>query len=166
MLKIFVKQSIIDYTKQLVQNNNFGNRGKFDGDKRKQFVGMLAENIIRDYLGDNLAEGKGFDGGWDVIYKNQKADVKCMERKVEPRLDYVNNVVASQFNYESSLYIFTSLNTKNKTFTVCGWIDKQKFKENANFYKEGEKRYRSNNTYFKAESDLWEIENKHLYTFE
>lgn len=38
--------------------------------------------------------------------------------------------------------------------------------EYTKFYREKTKRFRDNGTFFEAEADLWEIENKYLYTFE
>ena len=166
MINIPLSQDIIDYSDKLVKENDFGQRGKFDGTPRQQFIGVLAENTVRDYLGFELIKPNGFDGGWDVEYKDHKADIKCMERSVEPRMYYVNNVVGKQIDYDATAFIFTSLNTKLKSFTVCGWIDKEMFKQKASFYKEGSQRYRSNNTSFTCEEDLYEIENKHLYNFE
>jgi hypothetical protein len=168
MINISLKKNIIDYSKKLVQENNFGQRGRFDGNKNKQFVGVLAENVLRDYFGYELIKPKGFDDGWDIIYKNYKTDIKCMERIKDPKIHYVNNLLATQINYKSTAYIFTSLNTKLKlpilySFTVCGWIDKETFKEKASFYKKGTLRTRDDGTSLLIEEDLYEIQNKDLY---
>jgi hypothetical protein len=162
MKSFLIKEDLIDYTKELIANNNFGNRGFFDGSTRNQFIGILGENCIRDYLGVSLLTADGFDGGYDIEWNDYKLDVKTMERKVEPREDFVNNVFDVQMKFQSDGFVFCSINTKTKNITICGWTTKSNLKEKGNFYPVGTKRYRTDGSYFTLLADTWEIENRYL----
>lgn len=166
MINIKLKKNIIEYTKDIVEQYDFGQRGRYDGTKLNQYFGILAENTVRDYVGVDLIEPKGFDGGWDIMYKGYKSDIKTMNRKVYPKPHYVNNFLDVQRNHNSEAFIFTSLHLEHAVLTICGWITKKEFLNTAKFYSEKTKRFRDDGTFFEAEADLWEIENKYLYTFE
>lgn len=164
MFNIKLKQSIIDYSKELVNNNNFGQRSYDNGNKKEQLIGMVSENTIRDYLGYEMAEGKGFDGGYDIMYKEFKTDIKSMTRKVEPKPYYINNLFDAQIKNNAEAYIFASLNTNNKILTICGWITKQEFLNKAIFYPKGTERKRGSETFI-LRANNWEIENRQLNSF-
>lgn len=164
MIVIELKKSIIDYSKQLIEEINFGQRAYDNGNKKEQFIGILSENTIRDYLGYELAEGNGYDGGFDIMYNDMKTDIKSMSRKVDPKPYYVNNIFDAQIKHQSEAYIFSSLNIVNKTLSVCGWITKKEFINKATFYPKGTERTRGKDK-FTLRADNWEIENKHLYSF-
>ena len=166
MIILPVKRELFDYSKNLIKENNYGRRGKHDGSKKDQLIGILAENMVRQYLGHRLVQPNNefFDGGWDIIYKGLRADVKSMNRKVDTKPYYVNNVYDVQLNHNSEAYIFTSLNTKKSNLSICGWVTKKQFVERAKFYKKGTMRERGNGP-FPLEADNWEIENKDLNEF-
>ena len=108
-----------------LQSNNIANRGEFDGDKQKQLVGLIGEFEVHNYLLGYYPEfKKGFDGGVDIIYKDKTIDVKTMGRNVDCQMHYVNNFVASQLKYDCDVIIFVSVNKKDNTFSICGWIEK------------------------------------------
>lgn len=166
MIDILIKNNIIDYSKRLIKEINFGNRGFADGNKRQQYIGIVGENVIRDYLGIKLIEFKNeFDGGYDINWNTYKADVKTMERKVKPTLEYVNNVLDTQMNYQANAFIFCSINSKTKILTICGWITKDEFKKYGDYYPIGSIRKRNDNTSFELHSGNWEIKNKYLHKF-
>ena len=50
MIRLKITDEQIEYATYLVNNCNYGRRGKFDGDKSKQLVGMLAQTVLADYL--------------------------------------------------------------------------------------------------------------------
>ena len=50
MIRLKITNEQIEYATYLVNNCNYGRRGKFDGDKSKQLVGMLAQTVLADYL--------------------------------------------------------------------------------------------------------------------
>ena len=165
MIKILLKQNIVDYSIDIVKKYNFGMRGFEDGSKNEQLIGIISENTVREYLGYDLIKPIGFDGGYDILYNNMKMDIKSMNRNVDPKPNYINNVFDVQIKNESDGYIFTSLNKKNKSLTICGWITKTEFLEKATLYRKGTIRKRGKEQ-FKLRADNWEIQNKQLYTFE
>lgn len=166
MIDIPIKENIIIHSKELIKKINYGNRGFADGNKRQQYIGIIGENTVRNYLGLELMKFKNeFDGGYDIKWNGFKADVKCMERKVKPKDHYVNNVLDTQMNYQANAFIFCSINSKTKILTICGWITKKKFKELANYYPKGSTRKRNDNTTFELHSGNWEIKNENLYKF-
>lgn len=164
MIQIHLKQSIIDYSKELVKNNNFGQRSYDNGSEKEQLIGIVSENTIRDYLGYELIEAKGFDGGYDIMYKGMRTDIKSMTRKVEPKPYYVNNIFDAQIKHNSEAYIFSSLNVLNKILTICGWITKDEFINKATFYPKGTERIRGKDKFI-LRANNWEIENKDLNYF-
>jgi len=167
MIQIPLTQKIVDYSAKLVNENNFGQRGVFDGSKRKQFIGVVAENTIRHYLDIELMKPKGgFDGGWDIIYKGLKTDIKCTDRVSYPKLHFANNIWQEQVKYKNEAYIFSSLHYTDKVLTICGWIDKEDFKKRAVFYKKGTIRKKDNGDTFPCKGDYWEILNSELNNFE
>ena len=101
MIDIKLEKDIIEYTKEIVKNNNFGQRGIYDGTILNQYYGVLAENTVRNYMGVDLIMPKGFDGGWDVIYKGFKSDIKTMNRKSYPKPYYVNNFLDWDRDWET-----------------------------------------------------------------
>ena len=139
MIRLKITDEQIEYATYLVNNCNYGRRGKFDGDKSKQLVGMLAQTVLADYLKQPRPDtSEGFDGGYDYIINNKKVDVKCMARKgymignYVHNLgymigNYVHNLIAYQKNYNVDYYIFTSLNTTTNELEVCGVINKERF---------------------------------------
>ena len=76
MIRIQITKEQIEYATQLVNQCNFGNRGRFDGDKSKQLVGMLAQTVLADYIRQpRPLPSVGFDGGYDYIINGKKVDV-------------------------------------------------------------------------------------------
>lgn len=165
MINLKLDNDIIEYSKTLVKENNFGQRGYDDGNKKEQLVGIISENTVKKYLGLNLINPKGYDGGYDLIYNKMFTDIKSMTRTVYPKDYYVNNLFDAQLNYKAEAFIFTSLNVTEKVLTICGWITKQDFKKKAVFYAKGTERTKGNNK-FKLRADNWEIQNIYLNNFE
>ena len=59
-----------------LQNNTVANRGKFDGTKENQLLGLIGEFEVHNYLlGYYPKFKKGFDGGIDIVYKGKTIDV-------------------------------------------------------------------------------------------
>ena len=165
MKHILLSQDIVDYSVKYSNENNLGNRINNNGSKLEQLVGIISENTIRKHLGyDLMKPNSGFDGGFDIIYKGLKLDIKSMRRKHKPLESYVSNIFDDQKKHNCDGYIFTSLSTEDKTLTICGWINKDDFYKKATLYKKGTKRFRGNDT-FNLRADNWEILNKYLKTF-
>ena len=163
MFSVPLDKNITDHVKWLCKYVNYGQRGEFDGSLRQQMIGLAGQCHVMDMMGFELPKvTHEADGGVDINYNGLTLDVKTMERKVEPKPNYVNNVVGLQSHYKTNAYIFCSLNTQNKMLTVCGWIDKPTFLDLATFTPKGQKRYRSDGSTFEAKADLYELENSSL----
>tara|TARA_R110000751_G_scaffold304723_1_gene420408 strand:+ start:156 stop:707 length:552 start_codon:yes stop_codon:yes gene_type:complete len=162
MLNIKLDEATFLKSVKFHQENNIGMRGHADGSKEEQLTGIIGQNIICLYLGKPFMVAEGFDGGVDITLNDTTIDIKTMGRNVYPKSNYVNNLMASQLKYNVDNYLFCSYHKKDKVLTICGWIDKQGFKDKAEFYKEGMIRTRTNGTALTTKSDLYEIENKDL----
>ena len=81
---------------------------------------------------------------------------------VDPKPHYVNNLIASQLNYDCDYYLFCSLNKRTSVLTVCGYIPTDLFKKVAYFTPEGKKVVRDDGTTFKMKTDNWTISNSDL----
>lgn len=163
MIRLKISNEQIEYARHLVNNCNYGNRGKFDGDKSKQLVGMLAQTVLADYLRQPRPDTSvGFDGGYDYIINGKKVDVKCMSRKGYVIGNYVHNLVAYQKKYDVDYYIFTSLCTATNELEVCGVISKEDFYKMSKFYPEGTTRYKGH-TAFQLQAPIYEIQQYRLH---
>ena len=160
MITLPIHKEQAEYAKYLVATTNFGQRGRFDGSKRNQFVGMLAEVALGDELGFCRPTGGGFDNGIDFVLGDKKYDLKTMERSVASQPHYVNNLVASQTNYDTTHYIFSSLNTKKWELEILGIMEKKDLEKY--FIPKGTTRFRDNKTSFEVKEDMYEIPNKDL----
>jgi len=164
MIDYKVNEEQIKYSWSLVNSYNFGQRGRGDGNKNQQFVGILGQTIISDLLKLNRPNGKtGFDGGYDLIINNKKVDVKTMGRTVPVKQHYVHNFIGYQLKYEVDYLLFLSYNKKNSIMTICGYITKDEFLKKARFYPQGAERTRDDGTSFYSKAPLYEISQKDLY---
>ena len=157
-----IKRSVWNFLK----NNNIGNRGKADGNKSEQYVGLLGETVVKNYLGVDNTFSSGFDGGYDLHYNGMKIDVKTMGRTVNPKPYYVNNFIAYQSDFKCDAYIFCSINKKTSELTICGWVTKDELLDLACLYEEGAIRTRSDGTTFKMKAPTYEIKNSMLKSIE
>jgi hypothetical protein len=158
-INIDLKNKIWEWLKK----NNIANRGEFDGNKENQLVGLIGEYEVHNLLLGYYPEFKNsFDGGIDIIYKNKSIDVKTMGRTVDAKLSYINNFVSSQIKYDCDILVFVSINKKQNTFQICGYINKEDLEIESMFYEKGEKRYRDDGTFFILKTDTYEIYNYNL----
>lgn len=163
MIRLKITNEQIEYATYLVNNCNYGRRGKFDGDKSKQLVGMLAQTVLADYLKQPRPDtSEGFDGGYDYIINGKKVDVKCMSRKGYVIGNYVHNLIAYQKNYDVDYYIFTSLNTTTNELEICGVINKEQFFSKADLFEKGTVRHKGK-TAFTLEAPTYELKQYKLF---
>ena len=163
MIRLKITDEQIEYATYLVNNCNYGRRGKFDGDKSKQLVGMLAQTVLADYLKQPRPDiSVGFDGGYDYIINNKKVDVKCMARKGYVIGNYVHNLIAYQKDFDVDYYMFTSLNTTTNELEVCGVIGKEQFFSMADLFEKGTVRYKGK-TAFTLEAPTYELKQYKLF---
>lgn len=154
-----------DFCRNFLKEGSIAKRDKFNGDYYQQFFGILGQVIISDYLGLERPKNNGFDGGFDLEYNNKKWDVKCVQRKVDPKRYFANNLPGSQAKYSNNGYIFLSYNVQTGIYSVCGWINKEDFFKKAKYFKSGEKRPRDDGTFVKVYTDTYEILNNQLNKF-
>ena len=145
-----------------IKSNNMGNRFDFNGSMEQQYVGLIGENMVRNYLGLPYSFSVGFDGGYDFIFNGNKVDVKTMGRSVDPKSHYVNNFVAYQREFDCDIFYFTSINKKTSTISLCGWIWKKDFILEASYFEKDSTRKRDDGTTFKTQAPLYEISNDKL----
>jgi len=154
------------YAWQQVTDYNFGKRGIFDGKKKQQYAGILAQTVMADNIEYPRPNGKdGFDNGIDFIIHNIKCDLKVTGREYYMKNHYSHNIVASQLSYETEIYILGSVNYKTGIITYCGLIRKDQMKRY--FHPAGTIRTRDDGTTFTykvasydvPQSDLHQIKN-------
>ena len=163
MITVSIDKNIIEHCRAIIDKTNFGQRGKADGNKVEQYIGIVGQSVIMDLLGMPLIEATGGpDGGIDFKYNNKTYDVKTMGRETYPQPHYVNNLIALQANYNVDRYIFCSINKLTVELTICGWINKTEFANSAIFYPEGTVRTRTDGTTFNTKAGLYEIKNSDL----
>jgi len=158
LINIELQKRVIEYSRQLVRQINYGQRGHFDGTKAEQFIGIVAENTVREYYGYDLIKPlKIWDGGFGIGWNGFKVGIKTVIRTVQPKPNYICNFYEVQKKHQSDAFIFTSLNTKKKILTICGWIEKENFFKKAQKFKVGSKRFRSDGTHFTSTTNHFEI---------
>lgn len=162
MIHLPIPQDTIEKAAQLVDHYGFARRRFGNGNRTEQIVGITGELMVRKLFGMDDLEPDGFDGGYDIHFGNRLIDVKTMGRSVEPKPEFVNNLMGVQFHFKATHYIFCSLNKKTRVLTVCGWASKQDIKDKAEFYTEGMSRKRSDGTSFVTKASLYEIKNSVL----
>ena len=165
-IQIPVTQEAIDLCSSWLENHSMAKRGVFDGDKEKQFTGLLGESIFHHYVfGEYPKFVAGFDSGFDIIFKNNRIDVKTMRRNVFVRDYFVNNFTALQLNLKCDVLMFLSYNKKEQVMEICGWIYKSDLDTKSNLFKAGTERKRSDGTSFIIQQDTYEIPNTNLNPF-
>jgi hypothetical protein len=159
-----VPELVIEASKFFVEHNNLGMRpDNSNGTKDQQLVGVIGQNMMAHALGlPFMQPTTTHDGGVDFVIYGKKIDIKTMGRTVTPKIDYVNNLIASQTRFNVDGYVFASLNSNNNVLTICGWLPKETFLWFAKFYKKGTIRERTNGTTFELKADTYEIENEDL----
>jgi len=157
-----IKPEQKQYAWKLVNESNMANRGRFDGDKEKQYTGMLGEVCFADGMGQPRPRpGNGPDNGIDFIIKGIKIDIKTMGRTSYPTLKFVNNLVMEQTAYQTDLYVFASIHKKTGKITFCGCLPKDDLQKSW-IHTRGKVRTRADGTEFALHIDTYEIQNREL----
>ena len=163
MFKLDIDKNIIEHAVYLVERTNYGKRGEADGNKRQQVRGLIGQCVVMDVLGHDLpALSDKHDGGIDMNYNGLTIDIKTMGRNCDPKPDYVNNLIGLQSHFNVDAYIFCSLNRKDVTLTICGWILKKEFLKRALFTPKNGSRQRADGSNFETKADLYELKNNCL----
>jgi hypothetical protein len=161
---INIPDAVIVESIKLSFASKLGNRNDgSDGSESEQLVGIIGQNAVLNALGyDLMQETNHHDGGNDLSLHGMLFDIKTMGRTITPKLEYINNLIASQRNLNADAYIFTSLNKRSLRLTICGWLPKNQTFDRAVLFKKGEIRTRENNTTFAMKADTYEIQNNKL----
>lgn len=161
-----VNPRVLEESQTLASSVNLGRRGDgSDGTPEQQLVGILGQNTINFAIGRKLMQPSSrHDGGVDFELFGLTFDVKTMTRAVDPKLDYVNNLVASQVAFNVDAYLFLSYNRTTHRITVCGWLPKDDFLARAQLYQAGQTRHRDDGTSFEMKANTYEIANSELYS--
>ena len=148
---------------EVLKYKNFGNRSSgFNGNYEKQYTGLIGDLTVHRLLEmdpPNYNEGR-IDT--DILVNDKKIDVKSMLRKHDMRDNWVHNFVGYQKEISSDVLLFVNINRNTKTVQLCGWLDKKKFLDIADFYNKGDLRTRDDGTSFKTYAPLYEIKQEKL----
>ncbi|BCV06289.1 MAG: hypothetical protein CM15mV129_590 [uncultured marine virus] len=163
MIQVPIHDDDRRYAVEVLKTTNFGHRSKgFNGNYEKQYTGLIGELTLHRVLG--LTRPKYTSGRLDsdILINNKKVDIKSMARNVYMQDHYVHNFVAYQKDMPSDILLFISINKKSGVVQICGWLEKEKFLENASFFDQGDKRERDDGTSFVLRAPLYEIEQNKL----
>ena len=163
MIQVPIHDDDRRYAVEILKTTNFGHRSRgFNGDYEKQYTGLIGELTLHRVLG--LTRPKYTSGrlDTDILINNKKVDIKSMARNVYMQDHYVHNFVAYQKDMPSDILLFISINKKSGVVQICGWLEKEKFLENASFFDQGDKRERDDGTSFVLRAPLYEIEQNKL----
>ena len=163
MIQVPIHDDDRRYAVEILKTTNFGHRSKgFNGNYEKQYTGLIGELTLHRVLG--LTRPKYTSGrlDTDILINNKKVDIKSMARNVYMQDHYVHNFVAYQKDMPSDILLFISINKKSGVVQICGWLEKEKFLENASFFDQGDKRERDDGTSFVLRAPLYEIEQNKL----
>ena len=163
MIQVPIHDDDRRYAVEVLKTTNFGHRSKgFNGNYEKQYTGLIGELTLHRVLG--LTKPKYTSGRLDsdILINNKKVDIKSMARNVYMQDHYVHNFVAYQKDMPSDILLFISINKKSGVVQICGWLEKEKFLENASFFDQGDKRERDDGTSFVLRAPMYEIEQNKL----
>lgn len=166
IIQISVPQSLIASIEDYLKDHNLGKRGFEDGTPSKQKVGLIGELLVSNYLLGSYPDLKKrpdvFDGGYDILYRGKKIDVKTMERKTYVRPNFVNNFYILQEGHNADIIIFCSYNFIANVLEICGWLPKNELSKRGIYYEAGTKRIRTDGSFFHFRQSNYEVENKDL----
>ena len=163
MIQVPIHDDDRRYAVEILKTTNFGHRSRgFNGNYEKQYTGLIGELTLHRVLG--LTRPKYTSGRLDsdILINNKKVDIKSMARNVYMQDHYVHNFVAYQKDMPSDILLFISINKKSGVVQICGWLEKEKFLEDASFFNQGDKRERDDGTSFVLRAPLYEIEQNKL----
>lgn len=129
--------------KEAESRYSFGSLNGSITNGESNIYGALGEIVVRDYyLNINNRLVKVIDKptyDYDLIINSKTTDIKTKQTTVTPRPFY--NVSISNFNTKQNCdyYYFVRILKDKGTAYLLGYIEKDKFIENAEFKKKGEK---------------------------
>ena len=169
-IKIQIEDEQRLFAWNLINKVNFGQRGREDGTPAQQYAGVLGEVVFADFMGLERPQGKGYDYGTDFVIGGANIDLKTMGRDFSVKYHWVNNLKKCQFDFnkETDVYLFSSINKITKVFEILGWMKKYEItprNPEIKFLDKGTPRERDDGTKFDTTGDLIEIPIKLLHPF-
>ena len=143
-----------------VEHKSLGQRKEANGDKFMQRTGMIAQEIISEYLDVDQPKTDGYDNGIDFQLNGANVDIKCMGRETTIEYDWVHNLIKSQYdnkNSKTDYYLFCSLDRKDSILQVCGYVQKSLIPKCADFIKKGDERINRSGHKITVRADMFEI---------
>lgn len=139
--RINVPDPLLYQVADFLKENNIAKRGREDGSRRKQGIGLVGEIITYQFLTgespDYILSKTTNDGGVDFTYKGFKIDVKTKGIRAYAQPDFEHTLYKMQVKYDIDILIFCYFNTKHRIVEICGWDYKDKFLERATFKPKG-----------------------------
>lgn len=158
MITVKITQQQREYAWSLVQSTNLANRGEFDGDKRQQYAGKLAEVCFADLLGfERPKKDNKFDEGIDFVYGSKNIDIKTVIRKVPVKKHHGAWIKESQLKYKTDIYVFTSINILTNELTFIGCLDKYEVKYKGVLQTKDTEFNRDDGTIMKLQTNSYQI---------
>jgi hypothetical protein len=159
----------IRYAEAYLEKGSLAHRGDFDGNPDQQLTGMIGHIIICDILRVPRPVNKNeFDGGFDLVYRNIKWDVKTSRQTVRffdrPNSKFYHLILDYQINYDCDGYIFIS--RCGNLFDIRGWISKSKFKELAKPYHRGQQFKRYHGSIIEMKCSGYSVSDRYLNDIE
>ena len=98
-------------------------------------MGFLGEFAVADFLKDSVVSNT-YD--YDLKVGDRTIDVKTKSCTVKPRDYYMCSVAAYNTKQKCDVYVFARMLRTLEKGWVLGWIEKEKYFDEAKFYKKGE----------------------------
>jgi hypothetical protein len=112
-------------------------------------IGFLGEELIKSYLG--IDDGNTYE--FDLMYNDNKLEVKTKERNVVPQMNYNATVFSWNTHQQCDYYVFCSIFKNFERGWICGCIKPEDFKKNSVFAKKGD----PDGKYFKFFTDCYNM---------
>lgn len=145
------------------KETDYKTKNSITGNKSNE-LGVLGEIIVADYLDIPQIKHQGTKD-YDIIYNNQKIDVKTKKTKNKPLPNYYVSVAATSSHQQCDGYIFTRISNDYKTAWICGYISREDMFNRGKFYTKGQIDPTGNGTWaFKT--DCFNIEISKLQSIE
>ena len=143
-----------------IQKNNLGQRKTWNGNKKKQFYGLLTQIVLTHKLGQPVLSVSEFDNGIDIILNNYTIDVKTTLRNGNVEDFYPANLLDSQYRskrYKNDYYIFCSYNVKENIIQILGILKKEDVKKVGKYFSDKDKSFNAKGEAIDAAVARWEI---------
>ena len=159
-MKIKLTDTILEHANLTTDKINFGMRAAgFNGDKKKQTMGIAAELVIYKVLGMPFPSYDEFKFG-DIEINGKQIDIKTRRSSNSyMRPGWSHNLVGHQLDHLVEYLLFINYNAGQNVMEVDGWLTKKDILKNLDkwFKSEGESSVRDDGTYLKMKTNNIEI---------